>query len=259
MKNFLFAFALLSLSAVAASEPSGDRSVNESLESEPAIRLPSVEAGVYYSTMKIERGQVENDEGVFGYEVELEWYGFFGGVEACYDLTNINGRRGRYNEVESFAGYGYRFGDLTVKAAYVYKHCIVEQMHTQEVQAELAYETPWVSPFVELECDIEDRPGALYGVFGLEREWELADWLALVVHGGIGFGNPYRNDACFESNRWAFREMHLGSALEIEVCPHMKLVPMIDFYDYFTAAQRRRYDKFNGFVAVAGCHLAFDF
>ena len=32
-----------------------------------------------------------------------------------------------------------------------------------------------------------------------------------------------------------------------------------DFYDYFTEAQRKAYDKFNGFVAVAGCRLAVEF
>ena len=40
---------------------------------------------------------------------------------------------------------------------------------------------------------------------------------------------------------------------------NVKLVPSIDFYDYFTEAQRKAYDKFNGFVAVAGCRLAVDF
>ena len=36
-------------------------------------------------------------------------------------------------------------------------------------------------------------------------------------------------------------------------------IPGIDFYDYFTEAQRSTYDKFNGFVAVAGCRLAVKF
>ena len=45
--------------------------------------------------MKTERGMVENKDSVFVYEVELEWYGVFGGVEACYDMTRANGRRSR--------------------------------------------------------------------------------------------------------------------------------------------------------------------
>ena len=235
-------------------------STNDILEAESAIELPAVEIGVNYRTAKIEYGMVENDESVFGYEVEIGWYGLFGGFEACHDMTGINDRRGRANELESFLGYGFTWGDFSAKAAYVYKSVYVEdEPDTQEVEVELEYETPWATPFLALECDTREKPGALYGEAGLMREWALCDILTLVTYGGIGFGNPYHNDWCFDRNTWAFREMHLGAELEIELCPHVKLIPGIDFYDYFTEAQRKTYDKFNGFIAVTGCRLAIDF
>ena len=254
MKSQLFA-AAFAAAALAASATS----TNDILEAESGIELPMIEAGVSYRTAKIEYGTVENDESVFGYEVEIGWYGFLGGFEACHDMTGINGRRGRANELESFLGYGFTWGDFSAKAAYVYKSVFVDEPDTQEIEVELEYETPWVTPFLAFECDTYEKPGALYGEAGLMREWELCDILTLVTYGGIGFGNPYHNDWCFERDRWAFREMHLGTELEIEVCPHMKLVPGIDFYDYFTEAQRKTYDKFNGFIAVAGCRLAVEF
>ena len=235
-------------------------STNDILEAESNIELPTIEIGVNYRTAKIEYGMIENDESVFGYEVEIGWYGLFGGFEACHDMTGINDRRGRANELESFLGYGFTRGDFSAKAAYVYKSVYVEdEPDTQEVEVELEYETPWVTPFLVLECDTHEKPGALYGEAGLSREWALCDILTLVTCGGIGFGNPYHNDWCFERDRWAFREIHLGAELEIEICPHVKLVPGIDFYDYFTEAQRETYDKFNGFIAVAGCRLAVEF
>ena len=230
------------------------------LEERPGIELPTVEAGAYYRTAKIEYGMVENDESVFGYEVEIGWYGFFGGFEACHDLTGINDRRGRYNEIESFLGYGFSVGDFTAKAAYVWKAIGEDdEPDTQEVEVEFEYETPFVTPFLLLECDTCEKPGALYGEAGLVREWELCDRLTLVTLAGIGFGNPYHNDWCFECGRWAFREIRVGTELVIDVCPHVKLVPGIDFYDYFTEAQRKAYDKFNGFVAVASCRVQVDF
>ena len=235
-------------------------STNDILEAESSIELPTVEAGVSYRTAKIEYGMVENDESVFGYEVEIGWYGLFGGFEACHDMTGINDRRGRYNEIESFLGYGFKWGDFSAKAAYAYKSVFDDdESDTQEVEVELEYETPWVTPFLVLICDTCAKPGALYGEAGLHRDWELCDRLTLVTCGGIGFGNPYHNGWCFDRDRWAFREMHLGAELEIEICPHVKLIPGIDFYDYFTEAQRKAYDKFNGFIAVAGCRLAVDF
>ena len=249
---FAAAFAAATLAASASS-------TNDILEAQSDIELPTIEAGVFYRTAKIEYGMVENDESIFGYEAEISWYGLFGGFEAIHDMTDINGRRGQYEEIESFLGYGFTWGDFTAKAAYVYKSVFVDEPDTQEVELELEYETPWVTPFVALECDTSAKPGALYGVLGLHRDWELCEWLTLVTCGGVGFGNPYHNDWCFDRDRWAFREMHLGAELEIELCPHVKLVPGIDFYDYFTEAQRKTYDKFNGFIAVASCRLAVEF
>ena len=254
MKSQLFAaaFAVANLAASATF-------TNDILEAESAVELPTIEIGVTYRTAKIEYGMVENDESVFGYEIEIGWYGLFGGFEACHDMTGVNGRRGRYNEIESFLGYGFTLGDFTAKSAYVCKSVFVGEPDTQEAEVELEYETPWVTPFVALECDTREKPGALYGVLGLHRDWELCDGLTLVTCGGVGFGNPYHNDWCFNRDRWAFREIHLGAELAIELCPHVKLVPGIDFYDCFTAAQRETYDKFNGFIAVASCRLAVEF
>jgi len=247
---------LLSLAA------SAENATNDILEAESSFRWPTFEASAYYSSAKIEYGMVENDESVFGYEAVLEWYGVFGGINACYDMTDANGRRGRYNEIESFLGYGFTYGDFSARAAYTYKSLGLQEddeKDTQEVELELEYETPWVTPFVELVIDTYYRPGALYGVAGLAREWELADRLTLVTAADVGFGNPYHNTICFDCDCWAFREMHLCAELEIDLCPHVKLVPSIDFYDSFTKYQRDAYDKFNGFIAVAGCRLTADF
>ncbi len=49
-----------------------ESATNELVEAESSIELPSVEAGAFYSSRKIERGMVENPESVFGYEAELE-------------------------------------------------------------------------------------------------------------------------------------------------------------------------------------------
>lgn len=248
--------AVCAVSAVGASASSGN-AANELGETEAAVRLPSVEAGAFYRSMKIERGMVENKESVFGYEAKLEWYGFFIGVESCHDMTNIERRRGRYNEIESFVGYGLTIGDLSAKAAYVHKKCGGDESDTQEVDLELEYETPWLTPFAECELDIDDKAGALYDAFGLKREWELAEWAKLCTYGGVGVGNAYRNRTDFGSDKIAMRDMHIGLELELELCQHVKLVPGADLYDQFTSAARHEYHK--GFVAVGGVKLAVEF
>ena len=200
---------------------------------------------------------VENKESVFGYEAEIEWYGFFVGVEACYDMTDIEGRRGRYNEIESAAGYGFSIDGFSAKAAYVYKACGGDESDTQEVEIELEYETPWVTPFLGCSLDIDDKAGAMYGAFGISREWELTEWAVISAYGGVGAGNAYRNRTDFGSDKIALRDMHVGLQMELELCPHVKLIPGVDLYDQFTSAGRHEYHK--GFVAVGGVKLAVGF
>jgi len=243
--------ALGAASAFAADAPDG------LVEAESRRGLPSVEAGAVYRSRKIERGMVENAESVFGYGAEVGWRGLFLGVEACHDMTNVNGRRGRYNEIASSAGYGARFGDFSAKAAYVYKACGGDEEDTQEVNLEAEYETAWATPFLEWNCDVDRKPGAMYGAIGLKREWEIAEWLVVSAHGGVGAGNASRNRLDFDTDRCAFRDMHLGAELEIELCPHVKLVPCVDLYDQFTSAGRHAHRK--GFVAVGGAGLSVEF
>lgn len=248
------AVAALTLGAHAAF---ADGATNELTEAKSSIELPSVEAGAFYRSMKIERGMVENKESVFGYEAEIEWYGFFIGIEACHDMTDANRRKGRYNEIESFAGYGLSLGDFSAKAAYVHKTRAGDEANTQELGLELECETPFLTPFFECSVDVDDCAGALYGAFGVRREWELAECASLCTCGGVGFGNAKRNREDFDTDRCAFRDMHLGLELELELCPHVKLIPGVDLYDQFTSAGRHEYHK--GFAAVGGVRLAMEF
>jgi len=251
------ACAVVAALALGAHAAYADGATNELVEAEASIKLPSIEAGAFYRSRKIERGMVENKESVFGYGAEIEWYGVFVEVEACYDMTDVERRRGRYNEIESAIGYGLSVGDFSAKAAYVYKKCGGDEHNTQEVEFELEYETPWVTPFLECELDVAEKAGATYGAFGVRREWEIADWLSLCPNCGIGFGNAYRNRTDFGSDKIAMRDMHAGLELEIELCPHVKLIPGVDLYDQFTSAGRHEYHK--GFVAVGGVKLAVEF
>ncbi len=253
----LIAVAAASAIALTATSAYAEAGTNELVDAESSVKLPSVEAAAFYRSRKIERGMVENSESVFGYEAEVEWYGLFIGVEACYDMTDIHNRKGRYNEIASFAGYGAEFGDFSFKAAYLYKKCGGDERNTQEVNLDMEYKTPWVTPYLTWNCDVDKRPWAMYGALGVKRGWEINEWLSVSTYGGVGAGNASRNRLDFDTDRCAFRDMHLGLEVEIEICPHVKLVPGVDIYDQFTQNARHAYRK--GFVAVGGVHLVVEF
>ena len=257
MKKQIFAGTMSVLVFAAVSAYADSSSTVVVPERDGELKMPSFDACAFYRSMKIERGMVENKESVFGYEVELKWYQLIGGLESCHDLTNINRRRGRYNEIESFLGLDLPFGDLSTKVAYAYRACGGDEPDTQLAELELEYENSVITPFFEGECDTHDVAGALYGCLGVKREWEIVEWLHTTPYLAVGAGNAKRNRADFDTDRTTFREVCVGLEFEIELAPHLKLVPSIEFYDQFTANARHTYHK--GFAAVGSCCLSLSF
>lgn len=257
MKKQILAGAMSALALVGMSAPVDNSSTPTLPEKDDGLEMPAIEAGTFYRSMKIERGMVENKESIFGYEVELEWYHVFGGLESCHDLTNVNHRRGRYNEIESFLGYCLPLGDFSAKAAYAYRACGGDEPDTQLAEIELEYKTPIVTPFFEGEWDTHDVAGALYGCLGAKYDWKICEDILATPYLGVGFGNAKRNRADFETDRATFREMCVGLEFEIALLPHLKLVPGVAFYDQFTSEARHTYHK--GFAAVGSCCLSLAF
>ena len=222
-----------------------------------AVEMPSGAVSACFSSRKVERGIIENRDPVFGWEAEIEWHGFHGGLEACYDMTDIAGRRGRFNEIVTCAGYEYApFEWFEVAADYIYKQ--EADGHTQEIEAEGCFPLPWCVPFCRMNVDVDETPGALYGVFGAFRDIVLWDVLTITPTVGMGFGNVRRNEADFECHRDAARDVHAGLAIDWEVVPHVHLCPSVMLFDQFTDDGRR--ESFgNGFFYVVGCAVKATF
>jgi len=220
------------------------------------LEMPEAEVGAFFASRKVERGMVENRDPVFGWEAEVEWYGFHGGFEACYDMTDIEGRRGRYNELATTVGYEYgAFSWLTLGAEYVYKH--EAEGHTQEVEFSLEFPTRLLTPYASWNIDAGECAGALYGVLGAFREWQFNYGLTLKAETGMGYGNARRNEEDFECGRVAARDIHATLCIGWEFYEGVKLSPWVGFYDQFTTDGRSAFD--NGFFVVAGASLKVGF
>jgi len=222
------------------------------------VEMPSVEASAVFNSRKVERGMVENRDPVFGWEAEIEWYGLHAGFEACHDMTDINGRRGRYNELTTEAGYEHQLTRwLVVGAEYIYKE-MQEEGHTQEVQFDVEMPFRLAEPFFSANIDADKYSGAFYGVVGIRRDFTtLYDCLTITPEIGIGFGNARRNEADFECGRDAARDIHLGVEAELELYDHVSLCGWFAMYDQFTQEGRAAFD--NGFFVLAGCAVKLDF
>ena len=222
------------------------------------VEMPSAEASAVFNSRKVERGMVENRDPVFGWEAEIGWYGFHGGFEACQDMTGINGRRGRYNELRTAVGWESDLASwLSVGAEYAYKD-MADEGHTQEVQFDVSFPNELAVPFFSANIDADKFAGAFYGTVGLRREFvTLYDCLTITPVVGIGFGNARRNTADFDCGRDAARDLHVGVESELELYDHVFVCSWVKLYEQFTESGREAFG--NGFFALAGCALKVGF
>ena len=78
MKSHFFAAAFAAATlGVEGQTVHATPSTNDILEVSSGIEPPTVAAGICYHSAKIEYGMVENDESVFGYEIEIDFYDAF--------------------------------------------------------------------------------------------------------------------------------------------------------------------------------------
>jgi len=226
------------------------------LFAESAVTFPEVSAAAFFHSRKVERGLIENRDPVFGLEAEIEWIGFRGGFESCHDMTDANGRRGRYNELTARAGYSREI--LTwLEASADYIHRQTAEDHTGEIEAETRFPLAWCVPHVMANIDTKGAPGAFYGVLGASKDICLAGSLILTPEIGMGFGNRRRNRIDFDCGRNAARDVHVGISAAWKFSPGFELCPYVTIYDQFTKDGRRTHDV--GFFAVAGCAIRATF
>jgi len=147
-------------------------------------------------------------------------------------MTDINRRAGRYNEIAGYLGYGYTFYDFTAKAAYVYKACGGDEEDTQEIEFELEYETPWVTPYWYGRYTFHPYD-LVYWQTGLKRAFRPLEKLTVLPYGLLDWG---------DSQLFAFKyglsqgEFHGGvSAIDVGICGKYAITEWFGLWAQFDA------------------------
>ena len=197
----------------------------------------------------------------------LDWVYF--GVEAIFDATKGNGKRGgysnragKYTTLDTFIGIAHEFdlgdtlGALGVDVGYMYEYLPRlddEVDDTQYFTAELSLGDLWLEPTLAFERDIMADDGT-YVNFEIGHTFELAEGLTLRPAVGQGFGNSLRTKGYFSElekvegfDHGGLMDTTVRLDLEYAITDWLTFGAYIAYYDYlFDGNMREAAAAYNG-------------
>jgi hypothetical protein len=197
----------------------------------------------------------------------FDWVYF--GVEAIYDVTKGNGKRGgygnragKYTTLDAMVGIahdfdlGESFGALSFDLSYMYEYLSRyedEVGDTQYINLELSLGDLWLEPKLWVERDLMADDGT-YVYFELGHTFEVAEDLTLRPAIGQGFGNSLRTRGYFSElekvegfDHGGVMDTTLRVDLEYAVTEYLTLGAYVAYYDYlFDGNMREAAAAYNG-------------
>jgi len=204
------------------------------------------------------------------------------GVEAIFDVTKGNGKRGgygnrafKYTTLDAIVGATHDFdlgetlGALSVDFNYIYEYiprsCDPDVGDTQYLNLELSLGDLWLEPTLAIERDLMADNGTYVNLeightFTLiDAEHEGGDpVLTLRPAVGQGFGNTQRARGYFADTTDGFdhgglMDTSVSLAAEWAICEHLALAGYVAFYDYiFDRNMRHAASDYNGSWSRSG-------
>lgn len=197
----------------------------------------------------------------------FDWVYF--GVEAIYDVTKGNGKRGgygnragKYTTLDAMVGVAHDFylgeslGALSVDFSYMYEYLPRyedEVGDTQYLNLELSLGDLWLEPKLWIERDLMADDGT-YVYVELGHTFEVAENLTLRPAVGQGFGNSLRTRGYFSGlekvegfDHGGVMDTTLRVDLEYAVTEYLTIGAYIAYHDYlFDGDMREAAAAYNG-------------
>ena len=241
----------------------------------------SGEFGLQFHSKYMTYGVVDGKDPIVTPSAKLtfgDWV--YGGVEAIFDVTKTNGRRGgygnragKYTTLDMIAGVAHEFdlgedlGKLGVDFNYVYEY--IPRHHgsmddTQYLNLELSLGDLWLEPTLAIERDLMADDGTYVNL-------ELGHTIPLVGEGedatlafkptiAQGFGNKQR------TRGYDLAESHAGlmdttvkGELEYRVCANVKLSAYVACSDYWFDGKLRDGARERNSAWGSGCRRSYSF
>jgi hypothetical protein len=281
MRKMICAFAACGGVALATAADEVSEAEKGEVEEEALV---AGEVGVAFDSKYMTYGVIDGKDPIVTPSAKLtfaDWV--YGGVEAIFDVTKTNGRRGgygnragKYTTLDAIAGLAHEFdlgetlGTLGVDFNYIYEY-IPTQRHTgdgcpdtQYLNLELSLGDLWLEPTLAIERDLMADDGTYVNLnvghtFDLIGEGDDAV-LTFRPSFGQGFGNKQR------TRGYELAESHAGlmdssitGEFEWKVCDNVTLGAYVAYYDYwFDRTLRHGARDYNG-AWGSGCGDSYNF
>ena len=252
-----------------SSEPGAGISFNET----PIV---SAEFGVGFDSRYMTYGVIDGKDPIIVPNASVTFFDWvYFGVEAIFDVTKGNGKRGgygnragEYTTLDAMVGLahefdlGETFGTLGVDFSYMYEYLPRyegEVGDTQYLNLEFSLGDLWLEPTLAIERDIMADDGT-YVYFELGHTFELAESLTLRPAVGQGLGNSLRTKGYFSElekvegfDHGGLMDTTLRVDLEYAITDWLTFGAYVAYYDYwFDGNMRKAAAAYNGEWG-AGC------
>ena len=262
IKKMAFAVAFCgSVSAATAADAVAEAEKGE-IEETPVV---SAEFGLQFDSKYMTYGVVDGKDPIVTPSATMTFFDWvYGGVEAIFDVTKGNGKRGgygnragRYTTLDGIAGLAHEFdlgeglGTLGVDFNYIYEY--IPRHHgsmddTQYLNLELSLGDLWLEPTLAIERDLMADDGT-YVDLELGHTFTLAGdgegpTLTFKPSVAQGLGNSLRTKGYFADSTDGFShgglmDTTLKGEFELKLCENVSLAAYVAYSDYWFDSNMR--------------------
>ena len=242
--------------ATAADEAVAEAEKGE-IEETPIV---SAEFGLSFDSKYMTYGVIDGNDPILTPSASITFFDWvYFGVEAIFDTTKGNGKRGgygnrafKYTTLDSIVGLAHDFdlnedlGALSVDFNYIYEY--LPRYHgevgdTQYLNLELSLGDLWLEPTLAIERDLMADDGT-YVNFEIGHTFTLVGddddpTLTFRPSVGQGFGNTRRNKAYLGKDKGGLMDTALKGELEWNICENVALGAYVAYYDYWFDSRLR--------------------
>lgn len=218
----------------------------------------SAEFGLSFDSKYLTYGVMDGKDPIITPSATVSFFDtLYFGVEAIFDATKGNGKRGgygnrafKYTTLDAIVGVAYDFdlgetlGALTVDFNYIYEYiprsCDPDVGDTQYLNLELSLGDLWLEPALAIERDIMADNGT-YVNLEIGHTFPLIDGasedddpvLAFRPSFGQGFGNTQRVKGYFDDDHAGLMDSNIKGELTWNICQNLALSAYLAYYDYW--------------------------
>ncbi len=262
IKKMAFAVAFCgSVSAATAADAVAEAEKGE-IEETPVV---SAEFGLQFDSKYMTYGVVDGKDPIVTPSATMTFFDWvYVGVEAIFDVTKGNGKRGgygnragRYTTLDAIAGLAHEFdlgealGTLGVDFNYIYEY--IPRHHgsmddTQYLNLELSLGDLWLEPTLAIERDLMADDGT-YVNLELGHTFTLAGdgegpTLTFKPSVAQGLGNSLRTKGYFADSSDGFShgglmDTTLKGEFELKLCENVSLAAYVAYSDYWFDSNMR--------------------